>query len=184
MKVRCPVNGLDDKSYQEWLVRLPVKLYGWGLRSLKETCGPAYLGALETTIPYMAARGNICPQLEHTWRGSDCWGGGAASQTRWRVVLSSGSQEGVEITRAWNRLKSQAEEAADILGGGIEEVFAPGVEGVGDGLVTGETRKRIVDAMEKTKSLLLSSSLEGHNQEVQGIVLLGSRETKFCVPGY
>ena len=36
------------------------------------------------------------------------------------------------------------------------------VEGVGDGSVTGETRKRIVDAMEKTKSLLLFSSLEGH----------------------
>ena len=72
MKVRCPVVGLDNKTYQEWLVRLPVKLYGWGLRSLKETCGPAYLGALETAIPYMAARGNICPQLEQTWGGSDC----------------------------------------------------------------------------------------------------------------
>ena len=57
---------------------------------------------------YPKARGNICPQLEQTWGGSDCWGGGAPSQTRWRVVLSSGSQEGVEITRVWNSLESQA----------------------------------------------------------------------------
>ena len=51
MVIRCPVTGLDNLSYQGWLVRLPVKLYGWGLRSLQETCGPAYLGALETAIP-------------------------------------------------------------------------------------------------------------------------------------
>ena len=46
--VRCPVANLDGKSYQEWVVRLPIKLYDWGLRSLQETCGPAYLGALDS----------------------------------------------------------------------------------------------------------------------------------------
>ena len=74
MKVRCPVTGLVNLSYQEWLVRLPVKLYGWGLRSLKDTCGPAYLGAMETAIPFMAARSKICPQLSQVWGGEECWG--------------------------------------------------------------------------------------------------------------
>ena len=45
-----PVNGLGSKSFQNWAVRLPVKLQGWGFRSLKETCIPAYLGTLETSI--------------------------------------------------------------------------------------------------------------------------------------
>ena len=72
--ISCPVTGLDNMSFQEWVIRLPVKQYGWGLRKMEETCGPAFLGALETAIPYMAGRGNICPQLEQIWGGIDCWG--------------------------------------------------------------------------------------------------------------
>ena len=52
------IGGYD---YQEWL---PIKMYGWGLRSLEENCGPAYLGTLETAIPFMAARDKIFPQME------------------------------------------------------------------------------------------------------------------------
>ena len=36
------------------------------------------------------------------------------------------------------------------------------VEGVGAGSVSGETRRRIVEAREKTRSLLLTKSLEQH----------------------
>ena len=64
-------------KYQEAVVCLPVRLYGWGLRSLEQTCGPAYLGGLETAVPHMAGQGSICPHLAQIWGGPECWGEGA-----------------------------------------------------------------------------------------------------------
>ena len=34
MVLTFPVAGLNNLSFQEWLVRPPVNLYGWGLRSI------------------------------------------------------------------------------------------------------------------------------------------------------
>ena len=61
--LNIPVTGLDKRSFQEWAVRLPIRLYGWGLRSLEEQCGPAYLGCLETALPFMAGLGQVCSEL-------------------------------------------------------------------------------------------------------------------------
>ena len=67
--LRVPqVPSLDRCSYQEWVVRLPVRLYGWGLHSLADSCGPAYLGMLETALPYMGAGGHL-PLLAESWGG-------------------------------------------------------------------------------------------------------------------
>ena len=69
---------------------------------------------------------------------------------------------GQELKVIWERLKIQAREAANWLGTGIEEVFEAEVEGVGEGSCSGETRRKIVEAVEKTMSLLLSRCLEEH----------------------
>ena len=53
--------GLNGRSFQEWSVRLPVQLHGWGFRSMEENCGPAFLGTLETAIPFMTGRDGVCP---------------------------------------------------------------------------------------------------------------------------
>ena len=42
----------------------------------------------------------------------------------------------------------------------MEEVFMSDAEGVGGGSVNGEIKKKIVTAVEKTRSLLLTKSLE------------------------
>ena len=65
------------------VVRLPARLHGWGLRSLEANCGPAYLGTLETAIPYMAGLSKVCPQMEQVWGGEDCWGEGADEKNRY-----------------------------------------------------------------------------------------------------
>ena len=93
--VDVPVHGLGGKSYQHWVTRLPVRLYGWGFRSLEETCCPAYLGTLETALPRMS---HICPIMTGTWGGPECWRQGAATQTRWSVMLGSGCKERVEMS--------------------------------------------------------------------------------------
>ena len=51
-------------------------LFTHGLRRLEETCGAAYLGTLETALPFMAANSQICKQMEDDWGGEDCWGHG------------------------------------------------------------------------------------------------------------
>ena len=65
---------LDGCTFQELVVRLPVRLHGWGFRSLRDTCGPAWLGTLETAVPYMAGRGEVCTQLEEGWGGRESGG--------------------------------------------------------------------------------------------------------------
>ena len=131
--VRCPVGQLDGKSYQEWVVRLPIKHQGWGFRSLAEMCGPAYLGALETAIPFMTSRDRLCPERENEWGGEECWGENAPTDDRWRVVLSSGCQEGSEMARVWKRLQEEARGAAEWLGVETKAVFASSLEVLGAG---------------------------------------------------
>ena len=149
--MNCPVGQLVGRSYQEWVVRLPVRFHGWGFRSLSDTCGPAYLGALETALPFMAARDMLCPDREEQWGGEECWGEDASPDTRWRVVLASGCQEGIELGRVWNRMENKASEGARWLGEELEEVFTTRVMGVGGSSVTGDTRGVLVEALERVR---------------------------------
>ena len=47
LELRIPeIPNLDHTSFQEWAIRLPARLHGWGFRSLADSCGPAYLATL------------------------------------------------------------------------------------------------------------------------------------------
>ena len=159
MVINVPVEGLEGRSFQEWAIRLPIKLHGWGLRRLEEICLPAYLGTLETSIPQM---GEISPIMTGVWGGVECWGNTADMKTRWSKVLSSGCQEGIEMTRGWEVLTKEARETADWLGKDIEKVFSTPLAGLGNGSVSGKTRGDIMSAREKTRSLLMSKALSQH----------------------
>ena len=56
-----PVSGKNGLSFQEWVVRQPVRLGGFGFRSLEDTAGIAFLGALEQAIPFFNGENGICP---------------------------------------------------------------------------------------------------------------------------
>ena len=103
--INLPVESLSGKSYQDWVLRLPIKLHGWGFRSLRETCIPAYLGTLETSIPRMK---DISPQLANLWGGDDYWGCRADVSLRWSKLLDSNCIEAEEIRRAWGLLTDEA----------------------------------------------------------------------------
>ena len=99
-----------------------------------------------------------CGSLE--WRRVlASWGSGSAKERRWRKVLLSGTQEGEELRRTWTSLTNEAREAAEWLDKDLEPVFSSTVEGVGNGSVTGETRRSVVEALEKTRALLLGKGL-------------------------
>ena len=123
---------------------------------MEETCAPAYLGTLETAIPRMQT---ISPILERTWGGSECWGRAAPAVSRWSRVISSGSREGAEMTRAWDSLVKEARESAEWLGSEVEHVFTVPLAGLGESSVSGKTRGEIVTAREKTRALLLAKAL-------------------------
>ena len=161
-KVACPVGELDGRSYQEWVVRLPIRLHGWGLRSLKETCGPAYFGALETAIPFMAARDKLCTQMETDWGGEECWGEAAEPSNRWRVVLESGCLEGRELQRWFQMLQSEATEAGPYLGEPPDPLLNSDLQGLGGSSVSGATRGLVVEARDMLRSRLLTKALQLH----------------------
>ena len=75
------------------MIRLPVKQYGWGLRKMEETCGPAFLGAMETAIPYMS---EIAPIMEGVWGGVECWGGVLGGQGGHRDKVEGDAPVGVQ----------------------------------------------------------------------------------------
>ena len=151
-----PVAGLNGRSFQEWAVRLPVKMHGWGFRSLRATCIPAYIGTLETSIPRMK---DISPIMVNTWGGTESWGAEAPTASRWSAVLESGCREGVELERAWEILTREARESADWLGTQVDPVFSVPLSGLGDGSVSGNTRGDIVAARERTRAQLLTKAL-------------------------
>lgn len=160
LTLRVPVQGLDGRSFQEWTVRLPARLYGWGICSLEGTCGPAYLGALETAIPYMAGRGKVCPQMAGVWGVEESWGEKAPEESRWVTLLQSGCEEGREVEIVWNRLQGEARAAHEWLGRDLEGTLSVSARGLGEGSVSGSTRSKIMEAVENTRSLLLTKALE------------------------
>ena len=155
--VTLPMEKLSGASFQEWVIRLPVKLHGWGFRSLEETCAPAFIGTLEASIPRMY---KISPILTSTWGGEERWGVGANIDERWKTLLDSGCLEATELNRAWASLALEARESADWLGIETEHVFTVSLPGLGEGSVDGTTRGDIVTARERTRAKLLSKALD------------------------
>ena len=54
-----PVARLRGRSYQELMVRTPVRLGGMGYRSLVETSLAAYIGGVEQALPHLRGKGNL-----------------------------------------------------------------------------------------------------------------------------
>ena len=69
-----PVAGRSDLSFQQCVVRQPVRLGGFGLRSQRDTVGPAFIGALEQAVPFFCGENGICPQLADSLGGEECFG--------------------------------------------------------------------------------------------------------------
>ena len=159
-----PVVGRSDKSFQHWVVRQPVKVGGFGLRFLKDTC-PAFLGSIEQAIPFFWGEQGICPQLVDLMGGEDCFGEEAPSDNRWRVMLASGCREGVELRRVWNQLRTEEEQAADWLGVVPQENLNVQVGCVGLNSCDGSTRGKITEERDKTWANLIKKGLEIHPKQ-------------------
>ena len=80
-------------------------------------------------------------------------------RSRWRTVLSSGSSLGVELRQCWDKIQLEARQSSAWLVEPTPEVLEVPVEGVGDGSVSGATRKRITEARENLRAKVLEKAL-------------------------
>ena len=60
---QVPVNRQQGRSYQDWVVRLPVRLGGMGMRSMVDVSLAAFIGSVKQALPHLIGEGGICQQL-------------------------------------------------------------------------------------------------------------------------
>ena len=147
------IPNLQRRTFQDWVIRQPVKLGGLGLRSQADLSPAAFIGAVEQTLPSFIGERGICPQLAHLVGNME------NVNERWRTLLESGCRTGVELANAWETVQSDARGLVEFLGQELEGTLATEVLGVGEGSVTGSTRKKVVEQREKLRGSVLSKAL-------------------------
>lgn len=62
-----PVNRLQHRAYQDWMVRMPVRLGGMGLRSVADTSLAAYIGGVEQALSHFLGRRDSAHSSSLSW---------------------------------------------------------------------------------------------------------------------
>ena len=109
-----PVRGLQGKSFQHHLARLPVRERGMGVRSMVDTIPTAFIGSVEMSLPFFCGEGGLCDQLLPVVGDVRTEEEGI----RWRTLLASNCRTAEEFTHSWEHLQGEAREMAAALPGG------------------------------------------------------------------
>ena len=149
-----PVANLNGRSFQEWVIRQPVRFGGFGLRSQIETSPVAFIGALRQILPSFSGEKGICPQLEHLISPN--------SKNIWQPLIESRCRTGMELQKAWTVLQKEAQEISDYLGVELEGVLSVSELEVGEGYNIYKVRNLMTEQCEKIKGQLIGRSLELH----------------------
>ena len=158
----CPdpgISRLAGKSYQNWMIRTPVRLGGMGLRSVAETSLAAFIGGVEQSVPHFVGEGGTCQQL------GTVLGDMLNCSTRWAEMLSSGCRTGAEFAAAWQTLRQEAHESCQYLEQELHGPLAAEVQGAGSGCVDGSTRRKVTIWLEDTRAAVLAKALENHHDQ-------------------
>ena len=160
------IPGLQDRSYQEWVVRQPIRLGGFGLRCQSDLSSAAFIGAIEQVLPSFVGAKGVCPQLAHLIGSME------DSQQRWHMLYESGCRTGQELRLAWETVQSEALALSEYLGRDLDFPLAVSAEALGEGSVDGSTRKRVVEQRETLRGLALTKALESHpNQSARPVLV-------------
>ena len=152
--VMITIPGLQEKTHQERVVRQPIRLGGFGIRSQKELSPAAFIGAVEQILPSFVGVKGICPQLAHLLGSME------DSQSTWQLLISSGCRTGRELLISWQTLQSEAVHMCDFLGINLEAPLSVIAELIGEGSENGSTRKRVLEQRECLRGSVLSKALE------------------------
>ena len=121
------MQGLEQRTFQEWAVRQPRPLGGMGVRSQVEVRAAAFVGAMEHALPSFAQEqgGELA-----TLVGCDSFKP-ERHAVRWQVLLDSGCRTGQEFAEAWGGLQREAQSAAAWLGEKVEDSLSVPAAGAG-----------------------------------------------------
>ena len=161
-----PIDSLRGRSFQEWVVRQPVKMGGMGLRSLADLSPAAYIGAVEQAVPCFTGIRGVCPVLSNVVGGEECFNRAAPTDTRWRIMFKSGCRVGQEYKHAWDLMRQEAVQGAAFLDEDLDGQLAVAAEGAGNGSSTGATRKAVVEQREMTRGKVLAKCLKEYHDRL------------------
>ena len=133
-------------------------LMGRVFRRLEDTCGPAYLGALEQAAKAMAQ----VDGLQGVMGGDICWGDEALAEGIWHGLLESGARDGTELQLVWRILQMEAFQSASWLEKDLDGMLSLPVQSIGDGSTSGARRGKILEERDQSRGLLLKKDLELH----------------------
>ena len=182
--LQLPIQGLDGRTFQHWVIRQPIRGGGLGLRSNVEISLVAFIGGLEQALPHFTGVAGVCPQLAGLLGDLT----GQAGQ-RWHQLLQSGCRTGRELSAAWTVLQLEAEQSSAYIGQDIGGHLAVQVEGVGGESVDGSTRWAVVQQREELRGAVLKEALARMgNSTLRPVRAWGNRDKLstawlLCLPG-
>ena len=139
------------QTFQQLVVRQPVKKGGMGIKSTTQLRLAAFIGAVEQSVPTLGlSTTGLCPQLSTIYGGDECFSKRAPKDTRWRVLMEAGSRLGVEFRQAWEEMQLEGRQCAEWLGKELDGGLAEPVVGAGQGSTSGGTKKVIVEQLGTT----------------------------------
>ena len=177
-----PVEILQNRSFQHWAIRQPVKMGGLGIRSNVETSLPAFVGGLEQALPHFVGDEGVCQQLSVIL-------GDVKGEYRWKKLLNSGCRTGNELAVAWNTLQKEAHQCSNYLGQNIIGPLEAKVEAAGQGSRDGSTRKKITEAREELRGAVMKECLSRMRNPKKRATIAWQNRDKLasawlsCLPG-
>ena len=150
------VDWANGHSFQQLLVPQPIKLGGFGLRSLVETSPAAYVGGVEMTLPHFTGEGGICPLLQDVV-------GLVSGTERWSSFLSAKSRTAQEFQTSWVSMQSECLQNAAYLGTDLGLPMSLVVEKAGESSLDRSTRRKLVQQREGLRQEVLAKALKEHN---------------------
>ena len=161
--LEIPVVGLGGRSFQHWLVRLPIRQGGLGVASQVEIAPLAFIGSVEQALPFFQGEKGVCPTLGDLV--------GVEKETRWAPLLTSNCRTARELRWCHQQLRDEVEEAMVYLERAEEEgVLSVPLEGLGEGCTSGYTRKLLSRAREELRLEVFQQAVVlQHDQRARGI---------------
>ena len=137
-----PVDGLRGKSFQEHFVRLPIRLRGFGLRSMVDTSQAAFIGGVEMAL-----------------------GGEEAEEGWWQSLLESGSKTGQEYGASWRLLQTEGEQLSTFLNLELNGALSSGPATVGSVREGGSSRQLVTEQREEMREAVLAEALRRYEDQ-------------------
>ena len=116
---QVPIKNLAGRTFQEWIVRQPVRYGGFGVRGQADVAPIAFIGALEQSLTSFGGETGVCVPLSHMVPVP----GEVSDDRRWESLVDSGCRTGRELESAWGTIKGEAEEGAQFLEQEVDKMF-------------------------------------------------------------